>query len=48
VFAGWLVADTGNSNCKLAPPGMQILSQTSQLASAGSFTVVAGIDDPGS
>ena len=39
MFAGWLLADTGSSNSNVAPPGMQIFSQTSQLASATSFIV---------
>src|SRR6266496_1948558 len=39
VLADALVVDFGNSSCKLAFPGMQIFSQTSQVASAESFTV---------
>src|SRR5467141_3109825 len=39
LFAGWLVVDIGNSKFKVALPGMQIFSQTSQLASATNLTV---------
>src|SRR6266404_612653 len=39
VFAASLVVDIGNSKFKVAFPGMQIFSQTSQLASATSLTV---------
>src|ERR687892_1128448 len=46
-FAAPLDADTGSSSCKLAFPGMQIFSQTSQLASAASFIVESPIEAGG-
>ena len=47
VLAGVVGGPTGRSNCTLAPPGMQIFSQTSQLPSAASWTEAAPTFDGG-
>jgi len=47
VFAGWLVDAKGKSNCKVALPGMQIFSQTSQFASVESFAEESSSFDGG-